>query len=187
MGITQTIEVLNGLVEEGVISRFAIAGAVASYNYIEAAITEDLDILVSFEEMAAHHSGGLVLLTPIISHLRRQGYTEWRKEGVMIGGWPVQFIPVVTALDAEALDRALEIELETQSGVSSVTTRVLRPEHLVATSLKLGRSKDVARIAQFLAEGAVDPDALCDVLARHELAQMWAAFCSRVGLANTCA
>src|SRR5215207_1512800 len=128
MGITQTIEVLNGLVDEGVISRFAIAGAVASYNYIEAAITEDLDILVSFEEMAAQHSRGLVLLTPIISHLRSKGYTEWLKEGVMIGGWPVQFIPVATALDAEALDRALEIELDTQLGVSSVTTRVLRPE-----------------------------------------------------------
>ena len=33
---------------DGVIGRYAIAGAVAAYNYIEPTLTEDLDILVSF-------------------------------------------------------------------------------------------------------------------------------------------
>jgi hypothetical protein len=186
MGIRQTLEVVNGLVAEGVIGRYAIAGAVAAYNYIEAAVTEDLDILISFGPATGQPSAGLILLNPIVSHLRIQGYTEWRKEGIMIEGWPVQFIPVATELDAEALDRALDIELEMQPGAGGIPTRVLRPEHLVATSLKVGRPKDFARIAQFLGEGAVDRDALCDVLDRHGLMRLWAAFCNRVGLANPC-
>jgi len=66
MGIRQTLEVVNGLVAEGVIGRYAIAGAVAAYNYVEASVTEDLDIPVSFEQVSEQPGTGLILLTPMI-------------------------------------------------------------------------------------------------------------------------
>jgi hypothetical protein len=53
MGIKKTIEVLNAIQADGVIGRYAIAGAVAAYNYIEPAITHDLDILHAFEDTSA--------------------------------------------------------------------------------------------------------------------------------------
>ncbi len=45
----EAIDVFNRMVEAGVIGAYAISDAVAAYNYIEASITEDLDILVSFD------------------------------------------------------------------------------------------------------------------------------------------
>ena len=53
MGMKQTIEVLNRMEADGVIGRYCIAGAVAALNYVEVSATEDLDILVSFEEVEA--------------------------------------------------------------------------------------------------------------------------------------
>jgi hypothetical protein len=64
---------------------------VAALNYIEPTVTEDLDILVSFDR---ERKSGLVTLGPIVGYLAEAGYQEWRNEGVLVGGWPVQFLPV---------------------------------------------------------------------------------------------
>ena len=50
MGMKQTLDVINRMEADGIIGRYAIAGAVAAYNYIEPTVTEDLDILVSFDQ-----------------------------------------------------------------------------------------------------------------------------------------
>jgi hypothetical protein len=50
MGIKRTLEAINAMEADGVIGRYAIAGAVAAYNYIEPTLTEDLGILISFNE-----------------------------------------------------------------------------------------------------------------------------------------
>ena len=42
----QALRVLNELVEEGVIPRYAIGGAIAASFYIEAQATADLDVFV---------------------------------------------------------------------------------------------------------------------------------------------
>jgi hypothetical protein len=44
MGMKQTLDVINRMEADGIIGRYAIAGAVAAYNYIEPSLTEDLDI-----------------------------------------------------------------------------------------------------------------------------------------------
>jgi hypothetical protein len=69
---------------------------------------------------------------------------------------------------------------------ASLKTRVLRAEHLVAIALRVGRPKDLIRIIQFLDEGAVDIRALCAVLKRHHLRDVWGAFCKRTGIENPC-
>jgi hypothetical protein len=123
----ETLEVPNRMVADRVIAQYAIAGAVATCNYIEATVTDDLDILIAVEVLEEQPQ--------LRSTLAERGYTEWRDEGIVIGGWPVQFLPVASELDAEALDHALD-EVIRVGQEDEVRTRILRPEHLVAIALK---------------------------------------------------
>jgi len=184
MGMKQTLDVLNAMEADGVVGRYALAGAVAAYNYIEPAVTEDLDILIAFGQPAGQRIASLITLAPIFSYLNARGYGEFRKEGVVIEGWPVQFLPVADALDAEALTQAEDILIDELQG--SVRTRVLRPEHLAAIALRVGRPKDLVRITQFLEENAVEHSALCDVVERHGLKNAWQLFCKQTGIIDPC-
>jgi hypothetical protein len=183
MGMKQTLDVINAMEADGVIGRYAISGAIAAYNYIEASVTDDLDVLVSFDKGS---TTGLITLAPIYSHLKSRGFGEHRKEGIVVAGWPVQFLPVANPLDEEALARADEVEIKLPRSEGSVKTRVLRPEHLVATALRVGRPKDLIRITQFVDEKAVDFMALHEVLSRHGLMERWGSFCVRIGIADPC-
>ena len=82
MAISKTIEVLNAMQADGVIGRYAIAGAVAAYTYIESTVTEDLDVLVAFADTPDRKISGLVSLEPILAYLAERGYSEHRKEGI---------------------------------------------------------------------------------------------------------
>lgn len=186
MGMKKTLDVINALEADGVIGRYAIAGAIAAYNYIEPTVTEDLDILISFDAASEPPGSGLVTLSPILAYLKTKGYGEYRKEGLLIEGWPVQFLPVADDLDAEALDQAQEVDIRIGDAGGSVKARVLRPEHLVAISLRVGRAKDAIRIIQFLDARALNVKHLCEILDRHRLADAWRAFCFRTGVANPC-
>lgn len=179
-----TLRTLNRMVAEGCLARYAIGGAVAAYNYIEPALTEDLDVLVSFESLP-QAARGLVTLGPLLAWLAARGFGEFRKEGVMIGGWAVQFLPVASALDAEALADSQDIVYRSdQADATPVPTRVLRAEHLMATALVVGRPKDHLRIVQFLEAGVFDPGRLRDILDRHALRPQWTALCRRLGVAD---
>jgi len=183
MGIKKAVEVLNAMQADGVIGRYAIAGAVAAYNYIEPAVTHDLDILLAFDSTSV---SALVSLQPIFSDLAARGYTVHSDEGLIIEGWPVQFLPVADDLQREALAEAQEIELRAGGG-EPASTRLLKPEHLVAICLSVGRPKDLLRIVQFLEAGAVDINALCSLLSRHNLRFAWQSFCAKMTIADPCA
>ena len=177
MNMAETIAVLNKLVEEGVIDTYALAGAVAAYLYIEPANTEDLDVLITLEKIGV---SGVLTLEPIFAALRSMGYTDFSHEGIVIGGWPVQFLPVTSELDAEALRTAKLTDVATHGHVFK--TRVLLPEYLVAKALEVGRPKDYARIISFVEDKAVDMNRLQDILQRSGLEQKWQKFCRRTGM-----
>ncbi len=179
MSLRKTIEVVAELARQGVIKQYAIAGAVAALNYVQPALTEDLDILISVADFESH-SSGLILLTPIETALSRMGYTTRSDIGIWIEGWPVQFLPAASALDEEALSQAAEVEINF-GDEPLITARILRPEHIVATALKLGRLKDLARVEAFLDQGAVDLGALKQVLERFVLMPAWKSYCFRAG------
>ena len=187
MGMRQTLDVINRMQADGIIGKYAIAGAVAAYNYIEPAVTDDLDILVSFGDPATPGQPALISLEPIYNYLKAKGYDEHRKEGIVIEGWPVQFLPVATPLDREALERAEDVAIEISNEARSIRSRVLRPEHIIANALKVGRPQDFIRIAQFLDEKAVNIAALCALLDRHGLTSSWQSFCRRSGIDDPCA
>jgi hypothetical protein len=177
----QTLDVINRMEVDGIIARYAIAGAVAAYNYIEPALTDDLDILVSFDTPAAEGKTNL-----IYSYLKRKGYDEHPEEGIVIQGWPVQFLPVASQLDVEALAQAADAEIEIDEAEGSVSTRILRPEHIVANALRVGRPQDLIRVIQFLQEHAVNLLILCPLLDRHDLKREWQSFCKRAGIEDPC-
>ncbi len=182
MSLSKTIEVVTKLAERGVVERYAIAGAVAALNYIEPTLTEDLDILVSFAHFERRQSG-LILLTPIEQALADMGYTERTDVGFMIEGWPVRFLPVASELDDEALEQAVELDIDLTRD-PPLKARCLRAEHVVAIAVKLGRLKDLARVQSLLEDGAVDLIALKDVLQRHHLMAAWLTFCAKSEIEN---
>ncbi len=49
----KTLQVLNGLVAEGVLSRYAIGGAMGATFYVEPVLTFDLDIFVVLPQTSA--------------------------------------------------------------------------------------------------------------------------------------
>jgi hypothetical protein len=180
MSMSKTLQMINQMMSDGIISKYAIAGAVAALNYIEPTVTEDLDILISFETQP---NSPLVTLGPVVAYLASKGYSEWRKEGLLIEGWPVQFLPVADALDQEALDLAETIHDSFGDSVI-VPTRILSAEHVVATALRTARPKDHLRICAFLEENAVDFDRLRDIIDRHGLDGAWMSFCQKTGLTD---
>lgn len=184
MSLRKTIEVITKLAEQGTIKQYAITGAIAALNYTEPTLTQDLDVLISIAHFGQRRTG-LILLSPIEKALAEMGFTERSDVGIMIEGWPVQFLPVASALDEEALERAVEIEIEiAPRGDSPAKARCLRAEHLVAKAVELGRLKDLARAQAFLEQNAVDLMALKDVLQRHNLMGRWLSFCAKSGIEN---
>ena len=161
-----TLEMINGMKNDGVIGIYAIGGAVGATFYLEPLATADVDIFVMLPTVPG---SPLLSLAPIYDYLRARGcHTEG--ERIVVGDWPVQFLPAHSALEQEALAQAVETEVE------GVRTWVLGAEHLVAIALETGRAKDYARIVQFLEQDAVDADKLNPILMRHGLAGKWEKF-----------
>jgi hypothetical protein len=180
MSLQKAIEVVTKLTHAGTVKQYAITGAVAALNYIQPTLTEDLDVLVSVGNFEQRTSG-LILLAPIEAALARMGYSQRSDVGILVEGWPVQFLPVGSALDEEALARAVEIGIPGAAGDPSVRARVLRAEYLIANAVKLGRLKDLARVEAFLDQAAVDLPALRRVIERFDLLSAWKHFCVMAG------
>ncbi|MDQ3687783.1 MAG: hypothetical protein M3430_19585 [Acidobacteriota bacterium] len=167
----KTLRVLTRMEADGVITRYAIGGAIAATFYVEPVSTFDLDIFFAVADPAPE----FLSLTPLYDYLMALGYRP-AGEAIEIEGWPVQFLSAFNPLLEEALAQAVDI------GFKDVPTRVMRAEHLVAVMLQTGRAKDFARILQFLEEGAVELPLLTAVLSRHELTARWEEFKGRFNL-----
>jgi hypothetical protein len=160
------LEVIHRMQAEGVIGKYAIAGAVGATFYLEPSATLDIDILVA---LPGPGGSSLLSLGPLYNYLTSHGYKA-EKEYIFIEGWPVQFLPPRDLLDEEALQEAVATEVE------GLCTWVITSEHLVAMALKTGRAKDFARILQFVESGVLDPAKLNQVLERHGLLEKWGQF-----------
>jgi len=149
---------------DGVIGKYAIGGAVGAIFYLEPVATLDIDIFVSFQS-----AGSLISLSPIYDYLTSRGFKA-EKEYIIVDRWPVQFLPAGNALIEEALELAVQTEVE------GVYTWVMTAEHLVAIALQTGRTKDFSRILQFVESGTLISDKLDSILSRHGLLAKWEQF-----------
>lgn len=160
-----TLELINQMQTDGVIGEYAIGGAVGAMLYLEPAATLDVDVFVALPTS----KGGLLSLAPIYEYLKARGCVE-KEEHIVIGGWPVQFISPSDELEREAVAGAVATE------VDGTQTRIISAEHLVAIALRTGRSKDHARISQFLEQEAVDRKKLEAVIEKYGLRSKWEQF-----------
>jgi hypothetical protein len=161
----KTLKVLNELEKSGLISRYAIGGAIAILFYAEPVLTFDMDVFCFLPEPA----GKLVTLSPIYTYLKKKGYHE-QKEHLLIEGLPVQFIPAYNDLITEAVARAPDTKFK------ATRTRVVSPEHLIAILLQTDRSKDRARLPLLLDQAKVDQRVLSRIIKRHGLGTKWKKF-----------
>lgn len=168
MSLGPTLSILNGMQTAKIMGDYAIGGAVAAFLYLEPGTTFDLDIFVALDPGPS----GIVDLGPIYSYLMGLGYIP-RREGIVVEGWEVQFLPTGDALQREALNKAVPRQIE------GVPTRVLTQEHLMAICLQTARPKDLSRLVQFVQEGHPDLVSLTDILGRHLLLDKWATFQAR--------
>ena len=159
-----TLEVINQMQADGIIGSYAIGGAVGATFYLEPVATLDIDVFISFQQ-----TGSLLTLSPIYEYLTARGHRA-EKEYIVIGSWPVQFLPPANALVEEALVQAVATQIE------EVPTRVMTAEHLTAIALQTGRAKDFSRILQFVESGTLDANKLDQILARHGLLAKWEEF-----------
>jgi hypothetical protein len=160
-------ELLNELVNAGVLQDYAVFGAVAQMRYTEAVVTMDADVLVSVPE-----SDKLDVLSPIYEFCAKRGH-EPEGEAIRVGDWPVQFIPSFDRLTDAAIESAETADME------GVPLRVVRADYLSIIALSVGRAKDFARILALLEAGAVTSSEIAALAAVHELSAEWEAFKGR--------
>ncbi len=158
------IELLNEMKQAGVIQNYAIFGAMAQMRYTEPVATLDADVLVLLKDAAA-----IDVLGPIYRFCRERGCRP-REEAILVGDWPVQFIPTFSTLTEEAVREAEIGEIEGQPA------RVVTARHLAVIALSVGRAKDHARILALLETEAVTREEIAGLAARHGLQEKWAAF-----------
>ena len=166
MQIREVITTINGLQAAGVIERYAIGGAVGATFYLEPVATLDVDVFVAFR---TEPGSLLVSPQPIFDYLKARGGLM-EGEYIVLGGWPVQFLPPTGPLVDEALKEAV------QHDVDGVPARVFSAEHLAAIALQTGRGKDKARLLQFIESDVLDPQRFQGIVARHGLSDAWQRF-----------
>ena len=166
MKIEEVLRTVSQMKNDGVIKRYAVGGAVAATFYLEPVSTLDVDIFI---EVHASLGSLIVSLDPIFCYLRERGCTM-EGEYAMIGGWPVQFLPPTGPLIEEALESAVELDVE------GISVRVFTAEHLAAIALQTGRAKDKARLLQFIEAGALGSPNFEEIIARHDLDEKWQKF-----------
>lgn len=166
MNIREVIQSLNQMQTDGLVGRCAIGGAVAATFYLEPFATLDVAIFVSMKP----DPGSLLLsLEPIFAYLKGRGCTI-EGEYVIIGGWPVRFLPPTGPLTEEALADSVEMNVE------GSTIRVFTAEHLAAIALQTGRAKDKSRLLQFVESGSIDTHLFRNIINRHGLEEKWERF-----------
>lgn len=155
----EAVAALNDMKAEGVVSDYAIGGAMALIFWSEPAATFDLDVFVSLKQ-----EGLLVSLEPIYAWSRAKGYTE-EAEHIVISGVPVQVIPTHNALASEAVSSAADLTYD------GLPIRVIRPEYLITMYLEetARTRKRLERVATLLDEGNLDLTLLHDLLDRYNL------------------
>ena len=158
---------LNDMVEAGIITDYAVFGAVAQMRYTEAVLTLDADILVAVPEPDA-----LDGLNPIYAFCQGRGYQP-EGEAIRVGDWPVQFIPAFSELTRAAIREAETGDLD------GVPLRVVRADYLAVIALSVGRAKDFARVLALREAGAVTDKEISELATRHDLALEWNVFLER--------
>jgi len=166
-------DVLEQLVRDGNLRHYAIGGATAAGFHGEPLATRDIDVFVFLDPPPGSL---LVTLDSLFARLREMGFSEFEEEGLLIHDFPVQFLSAAPGLETEAVENALCAEWDQHR------LRVMRPEHLAAIALTVGRPKDRARLVYLVALPDFDQTSFAEILDRHHLTGRWQDWGTALGL-----
>ena len=166
-------DVLEKLLACGVIQKYAIGGATAAGFHGEPLATRDIDV---FCYLDLPEGAFLVTLDPIFNKLAEFGFTNFEEEGILIHGFPVQFLPVSTPLEKEAMENAMVLTWEEH------TIRVMSPEYLAAIAMAVGRPKDRARLVYLCSLQNFNEGKFTDIIKRNGLSEIWSTWAKGLGL-----
>ena len=165
MGLKDVIAELDRIRSAGLVTDYAVGGAVAAGVYIEVGSTLDIDVFVL---LGGAHGSPLAPLGPVWADLVAHGAKE--EDGyLVIGDWPVQLLMGKPLVD-EAVSRARVTHVE------GMDTRIMSPEYLAAIALDTGRLKDHLRVEEFIRRARIDMPVFLELVDRFELADRWQAF-----------
>ncbi|MBI1871010.1 MAG: hypothetical protein HYS07_07450 [Chlamydiae bacterium] len=160
----EVAKLLNKMHQAGVITNYALFGALAQVRYTEPVSTLDADVLVAIPS-----PNRLDILNAIYQFCYQEGYST-EGEAIRVGAWPVQFIPVFSPLTQEAVEQAETADFEGEP------FRVIRAKHLAIIALSVGRAKDFARILVLLESKSVNREEIRELAFQHHLSEAWNKF-----------
>jgi len=163
----EVAQLLTEMVHAGVLSNYAVFGAVAQMRYTESVATLDADILIALPDPQR-----LDLLSPVYQFCRQHGYAV-EGEAIRVGAWPVQFIPAFDRLTGAALLNAEVADFE------GVPLRVVTADYLAVIALSVGRAKDYARVCALLECGSTTLEAIRRLCVEFGLVSAWEKFKAR--------
>jgi hypothetical protein len=166
-------DVLEQLLSEGVLSRYAIGGATAAGFHGEPLATRDIDVFVFLDPKPG---ALLVTLDPVFQRLGELGFREFEEEGLLVHGFPVQFLAASPGLETEAVEQAAHLQWDHHH------LRVMLPEHLAAIALTVGRPKDRARLVYLVSLPSFDRETFLAILKRHGLEERWQSWSTALGI-----
>jgi hypothetical protein len=166
-------DVLERLLSEGTLFRYAIGGATAAGFHGEPLATRDIDVFVFLDPAPGSF---LVSLEPLFGRLADLGFSEFDEEGLIIHGFPVQFLTAGPGLETEAVERASVLEWDGHK------IRVMSAEYLAAIAIRTGRPKDRARLVYLAALPAFNRSRFDEIALGHGLAKQAGEWLKALGL-----
>ena len=155
--LKDAFKVLNQMVKDGIIEKYAIGGGIGTEFYTEPLNTKDLDIFL-YPQITL---SGLVVLTDVFGYLKNKGYSEFIGQCLFIEGIPVDFVGVANELVAEAFKNTIEIDYD------GVKVNVFKPEYLIAIALQVRRSQDLLKVRLLKEETDIDYELLNAILVKY--------------------
>lgn len=160
---TKIFAELEAALEAGVILRYGVGGAIGATFYVEAAETEGVDVFIAVDSA---RGSPLDPFRAVFDYFRNRG-AGWQDEHLVIGGWPVHFLPSTGGLVDDALEHARMLEVEGQQ------VRVLSLEHLAAIAVETKRAKNRIRMHQIWESPELDRQRFGTLIANFGLAERW--------------
>ncbi len=156
----EVCDILEQLVQDGTLKNYALGGATAAGFHGEPLATRDIYVFIFLNPPSGSI---LITLDALYARLNEMGFSEFDEEGILIHGFPVQFLSAAPGLESEALEKALSFEW------SGHRIRVMRPEYLATIAVATGRPKDRARLVYLASLENFDNALFEQILTTHGL------------------